>query len=379
MKRGDKEKKILYVVAAIAIVLLGFFLGYRNINKKTEKVEAEVKELQAKHKNYLAMQASLPKYEKGLKEDVVKYDDVINHYNSGYSQEYALTFVKDVENATGVWLSHTGFAQTEQIYTFGNVASSNPYYPTNNGYVTDYKGYKTTLSLTYEASYDDYKVLIDYINNYKFKCSIDSISSSYNADSDIVSGTISLSIYSIMSKDRNFNNVSFPAGMVGTPNIFSSEVFFPGANFDEANGDNIISDHDFVITCQNADTGRAVAVGPKGDTAGVQTVVSKDNQKVDVTIRVFQDKAKNYFVQYSVGDAKYPVVDYSKGDKFVPGENLSILVVGSARVDDNDLAGAKISIVNETDKPLAVKYVSDDSKKPRCEIVSIKGEVVEYK
>ena len=53
--------------------------------------------------------------------------------------------------------------------------------------------------------------------------------------------------------------------------------------------------------------------------------------------------------------------------------------MGSARVDDNDLAGAKISIVNETDKPLAVKYVSDDSKKPRCEIVSIKGEVVEYK
>ena len=145
------------------------------------------------------------------------------------------------------------------------------------------------------------------------------------------------------------------------------------------NGDNILSDNDFVISVQNASTGKAITVGPSNDTAGSQSVISEENAEKDVTIRVFQDKDKNYCVQYSIGDDTFPIVNYDDGMRFTPGNLLSILVVGSKRTDDSDLAAAKIKIINQTDMQVEVKKVNDDVKKPRCKIVATKGKVVEYK
>ena len=379
MKLGEKEKKIIYIVVSVAIVLCAFLLGYRNIDKKTKSLETEVKELDTKHKNYLTMKNNLPKYEKGIEEGDAEYLNILGDFNTGYTQEYALSFLKEVENASGAWISQAGFAQLEEVYSFGHVASSNPFYPSMAGYSTDNKGYKTVISTAFEGTYDSFKNLVDYINNYKFKCTIDSITAQNNRDTGIISGTMVISLYSIQGSDRDFTNVSFPYGMYGTKNIFDSKVFFPGANLQIKNGDNILSDNDFVISVQNASTGKAITVGPSNDTAGSQSVISEENAEKDVTIRVFQDKDKNYCVQYSIGDDKFPVVNYDDGMRFTPGNLLSILVVGSKRTDDSDLAAAKIKIINQTDMQVEVKKVNDDVKKPRCKIVATKGKVVEYK
>ena len=175
MKLGEKEKKIIYIVVSVAIVLCAFLLGYRNIDKKTKSLETEVKELDTKHKNYLTMKNNLPKYEKGIEEGDAEYLNILGDFNTGYTQEYALSFLKEVENASGAWISQAGFAQLEEVYSFGHVASSNPFYPSMAGYSTDNKGYKTVISTAFEGTYDSFKNLIDYINNYKFKCTIDSI------------------------------------------------------------------------------------------------------------------------------------------------------------------------------------------------------------
>ena len=105
------------------------------------------------------------------------------------------------------------------IYKFGQIASSN----TNgtSSYTSSYVGYKTTINISYEGNYDQWKHFIKYINTYASKCTIDSLAASYGDGTGMVSGTAVISLYSIEGGDRKFSEPKFDS-KTGTENIFSS-------------------------------------------------------------------------------------------------------------------------------------------------------------
>ena len=325
------------------------------------------------------MLANAKKYTTDTESYNSKYDEILNKYDSGNTQEYSIMLLKEIEDRTGAWISQAGLAQTEEIYTFGEVTTSNPYAEEGSKvYHSDYVGNKTTLTLTYQATYDQFKDMINYINGYKYKFTIDSISMSYTAETDSVSGSLVLTQYEITGGDRKFNNVNITNVLNGTDNIFHSGIFSGGENLSTENGDNIIVDYDYYFSLQaDGSDMDSVVFGPKNDSTGSSTVSAAGNEMQDAYVRFFGENGE-YYVQYSVGDKKYPAAAYDDGQLMLPGEELSMLVISSKRSGNDDKSGVNATIVNDTDMTLKIKIANEDGGNPRFVLKDYTGDVVVY-
>ena len=372
MKMTDRDKKLLCIVAAAVIVFCSIYFGYRLLSEKNTQMSQEIKTLNTTLSNLKVMNNNKELYLKQTPVLEEEYNNSLDSFDSGYSQEHTIMFLDEIQQRTGVWISQAGLSQTEKIYSFGQIKSTNPYTDGGNAYVSDLIGYKTTITTSFQGTYKDYKNMINFINNYKYRCTINSISTTYNSETGIVSGSMTLNQYAIAGTDREFNNVNIGVGIFGTGNIYNSEIFEAG-NTDNSNGDAIISDYDYYISLQSGQ----VSVGAKNDVVNASTITSESKKVQPVSIRFFGENGE-YYVQYSIGNEQFPATAYDQGSYFIPGSTLSLLVISSDRVDDNDNGGARVSVVNDTDMVLYIKVANDDAGNPRFELESSTGDVVLY-
>lgn len=379
MKISDRDIKLIYVVLSLAIILCGYFFGFRKLTAANEQLDDEISKLKTRHATLRTMEKNAKKYSDDTVVYNDNYDKILSRFDTGYSQEYSILFIKELESKVDTWLSQAGLAQTENIYTFGQVKSTNPGSEAGvTVYSSDYKGYKTVLTLTYQTSYENFKDLIEYINNYKYKCTIDSMSMSYNSESDVVSGALVVSQYAITGKDRKFSNVNINGILNGSDNIFSSDIFNPGENADINNGDKIMSDYDYYISLQPADSNLdAVMVNKRGDMTGGSAIFSDENERQEFYIRFFEEDGV-YYAQYSIGEKKFPAEEFDKGAMFLPGDYLSFMVLSSQRSGDEDMAAVDATIINDTDMTLNIKVANEDKGNPRFVVKSTSGDVVIY-
>ena len=84
----------------------------------------------------------------------------------------------------------------------------------------DNVGYKETINVSYEGTYAEWKNLIGFINNYEKKNTIEALTTTYNEATDVVTGTMTLALYSITGNGREFSEPKFDL-KTGTDNIFA--------------------------------------------------------------------------------------------------------------------------------------------------------------
>ncbi len=375
MKLSDRDKKLLYLLAIAVIILLAFFFGYRNLTEATvatrriyNEMNAEYMDLQAKYSRIEQYRADRQKYE-------LLYEAMLAKYPAGYTQEYLIMFLANTEDKTGIWFSQASLTNTTQSYNFGMYSSSNP---SSSRYKldTDLQGYTTTISLTYEATYDEFKNFISYMEGYHEKYSINSISTTYKEEEKLVSGTLELTQYAIAG-NREFSNVKVPAISIGTDNIFDSSTFSAdNGSYDDTDGARIIYDYDLymILNAETADVD-SIIMGVKGDDKTMLTANS--NKTEDVYIKITGEDG-SYRIQYKVGTEQYPEANYDMGADFEPGNTLDLLVISNERADGKDLSGAKVTIENESDMRLNIKVVNDDQYNPRYTAYSVDGDVKTY-
>ena len=90
-----------------------------------------------------------------------------------------------------------------------------------SNYTSNLTGYKSTINIAYESDYSQWKNFIKYVNTYADKSTIDALSASYNEATGVVTGTASISLYSIEGGKRDYKEPSFDV-KTGTGNIFST-------------------------------------------------------------------------------------------------------------------------------------------------------------
>ena len=375
MKISDRDKKLIIYAACVVLIICAFFFGFKKITASSAEIDKEIEKNQAYLDQLKQMQADEKKYKEDTEYYTAECNSILDKYDTGYSLEYSVMFVDEMEKSTDMWASQTAFEDTIQLYKFGNVTSTNPL-KSGGGkvYDTDYAGYGTKITMSYQANYEDFKALIDYINTYKYKCKIDSVSCAYNKETDVVSGSLIITIYAITGSDREFLGAPVSQKFFGTENIFNSYTFTPGDNAEQNNGNNILSDYDYYIALDSfkADAD-SVVIGPRGDSPA--TRISKNSsEKEDIEIK-FTGKDGDYKVSYKIGEVTYPSRNYEEGTSFNPGSMLSLLVAGSRRdPEGDDTNGVNATIINETDMKLSVKIV-DDKENPRFAIKEKMGDI----
>ena len=378
LKISEKDKKLLLILLAFAILACAYYFGYKNLTDLTQKYDQETSILKKKQIDLAQKNSNREKYVADTKNDQNTYSIIFSNYSNGTSQDASLAFINKLEMITGSWIKSATLSDPSMIYTFGNVNSSNPSTSGAKVYSSDMQGYKTTLTLTYEAKYDQWKNLIKFVNNYYSKNSIDSIAMSYNAVTGLVSGTMTLSTYAITGSQRPFTAPKIDSP-TGTNNIFSSNVFDSNkADFIDENGEYILSDYDYFILLNSATSDvDSCIIGKKNDTSKESIISENNNGTEGVTVRV-AGSAGNYTIQYKLGNITYPAANYNNGISFTPGNTLDLLIMSSPRVSDADKNTIKLNIVNDSDMTLNVKVCNDDTKDPRVKYEGKTGSVNIY-
>lgn len=373
MKLSDRDKKLISIALCVIIVICAYFFGFKKISESNEALDKEISSNKTLYNNLKSMADREEQYKEDTEYYASEYTNVLSRFDTGFSQEYSIDFIEKLEQANGTWVSQLGIGDTVRLYGFGSIASSNPINQGSVVYSSDYVGYGTTLTLSYECSYEDLMSLIEYINTYEFKCKIDSISCAYSKDKDIVSGTLTVTIYAITGSDRPFFG-PIKQKPQGTPNIFHSESFDPGENVDINNGNNIATDYDYFISLASfKSNNEGIAIGPKAG-SGANVIKKNSSERENVTI-TFSGKDGEYTVSYKIGDTSYPVTNYEAGVSFNPGEMLSLYVFAENRSGEgDDINGADATIVNDTDMTLYVKII-DDKQDPRFKIKEKFGKI----
>ncbi len=375
MKLKQRDINTLIIIGILLVVFLSYFVGFRNLMDKNNAVSDEVAALKQKYDKLVDNKARVDDYEKEIDSYNEQIEELYAEFDSGACQEYTIKFLEGTENGTNSWIKTATIKQPEQIYTFGNITSSNPISYGEVVYETDYIGYKVETTLAFETSYSSFKNLIDYIIHNQYKCTLESLSVSYNSADDIVSGSFVLSQFAIDGDDREFGQVYTSNQIFGTENIFSSSVFNPTV-VGEENGSDIMSDYDLFLSLQSYETdSAALKMGFKTDST--KTITNEDNDVKDVTVKITGEEG-DYRISYKVGNVTYPTTNYNEGAEFVPGVKLSMLINSSQRTSVNDVSGANVTIINESDKTLYIKVINEDESMPRFKIEDKQGDVVIY-
>lgn len=374
---SERDKFLLCLIGSLLLAFLAYYFGFRNFNEKTEALESEISTLQVRYADLKDKADNAEKYKRDTENYNILFEGGLAAYDSGFSQKATLMFTTELEAQLGVWVKTVSMPDAALVYTFGNVTSSNPSANGAKVYSTDMQGYKKTVTYSYECDYDTFKELLAYILEYDTVYTIDTVSCTYNEDDELMSGNITISQYAVTGSDREYYESEIDSIDLGTENLFVSETN-PSHVTESADEFGIMTNYDIALSLSSESSDlSSVVLGRRGYSSSQVSANTNDN--VPVVINIAGEKGE-YTISYSVGDESYPDTDKAAVDLvFNPGRSLDLIVFSSERESDEDMAGAGVTINNESDMTLNIKVVNDDSANPRFNIESASGAVRYYR
>lgn len=373
-KLAPKDKRVLLTVLIVVIAVAAFII-FNKIDSQVDDVNEEISKLQTVKNDVSEKYKQKSTYVGKTQIYDALYKEIINSYATGLDEQTTIMALVDFEKKSGMWISSAGLTAPSQSYTFGSVTSTNP---ANEGapvYETDFAGYSSSTSISFQGGYAEMKDLINRINSSPIKYKIDSLNISYNTGDELTSGTLNLYSYAVKSANRYFPGTYVDGVSIGTENIFQSSTHTAS----EAGKNSLAvmaANHDVYLTLNNAASDAdSMVMGLASDVTGESRVSCNSNTKETVKIK-FTGSNGEYKVSYSIGiNGSYPE-DSEEGASIVVGDSLDFLIVGSPRMGTKDNSVALVEIENKTDMQLNVGVLNDDGTDPRCIISKREGNVV---
>ncbi len=218
LKVSERDKKLLIVVMAVLIMALAYFFGYSNLSAQVDELSTKKTSLETTKRDLKEKNDNKQKYINDTDKLSKACTVLIDKYDSTTSQPNAIEFFNKTEDVTGVWVKSLSLSPATVLYKFGQIASSNV--NGTSSYSSNLVGYKSSINISYEGDYSQWKDFVKYINTYASKSTIDSLTATYNDSTGVVSGTASISLYAIQGGDRKATEPKFNV-KTGTDNIFS--------------------------------------------------------------------------------------------------------------------------------------------------------------
>lgn len=239
MEISARDKKLLVYLIAISIIAGSYFFVAKPLLDKQAALTDEISELQQRVTHYTEIYNNMDNYESQIAEAQTKYNETCNKLLGGLNQDNTIMMVKDLENATDVWIARLSF--TEEDVVFGEeIADANAEgAETTEGAETaegaeaavadgseaapaSMQGVRQDLNIDYAASYDNFKRFIEYIENHDERLFISSINATYSVDSGLVGGSMVLSQYAILGTDKEYKAPEINNVTLGTDTIFKT-------------------------------------------------------------------------------------------------------------------------------------------------------------
>lgn len=378
---SEKDKKLLLVLAVVAVICIPYFFVIQPLLDKNESLSTEISELESRKRYLTDLALNEALYAEKTKETAVAAQNLLALFPSDLPQEASILFIDNTEKKIPIKLYQVTFgedvaaqitsnAEAEQIDVvekeMGDVTNDEVIEEVTSTVAIsgNLSGKSTETQFSFEAGYKEYKDFLNYILNYQDRMVITGMTATYNMD--IVSGSFTLKQYAISGDGRLPVNILEPNLMHGTTNVFMQAAGI--GSFSEDGEEQ--SDFFLMLSQPEADVD-AIIFG-QANNASEMTYLSSDvNSQQEASI-TFEGKNGQYIANYKIGKEEYS----EEGVTFSKLGVISFEVLSSPRVGENDKVGVKLNIVNNTDLTVNVNIIDDDEENPRVNIMGKTGVIV---
>lgn len=205
----DAEKKLLFIVLAVVILVCSYFFGFTKLNEQAAAIEAEnvqddgtVKQLEGMVAKQAETEAETEQYKKDIQKIIEKYPVAV-------PQEKAIYLVQQFEDITLMDVDAINFSMDNIVQTFSG----------ENAPVGKY----AVLGISYNATYDSFKDFLKYVTEQEDRTTVPSISASFDQTTGILKGNLNYKMFYLTNTNKEYEEfppTEIPAGKSG--------IFYPG-------------------------------------------------------------------------------------------------------------------------------------------------------
>lgn len=212
-KISDAELRMILILLALLLLAASYFFGYNRLMNEAAAQETQnntdrttVSQLES----MVGRQAQVEQETIDLRQHIL---DVIAKYPSNLTTEKAIYIVQNMEDYSTVHIYNISFLMRTLLMNFSvaNEATNIP--PT---------GYYATLSMSYAATYDGLKNMIGFINSMEDRTTITAISSTYDQESDMLTGVMTINMYYLTDTGREYEEPDVGYHEKGVESIFGA-------------------------------------------------------------------------------------------------------------------------------------------------------------
>lgn len=235
-KGGLSPRDLRMVLVLLGFVAIGcaYFFVFRSNSAKADEIKAQNVELQTTLDGLVAMENNRAVTEADTADKNAKVEDMLKNFPNEMTEEKMLSIVTEMEKKTKAVVPSVAFSLNQQFFpdaamiaaqqqaeleaagegegtegaegTEGTeeAAPAEPVIPEGMVDVSSMTGYDSTISISYQASYEQVKDMIQFINNYDDKMRIKSFSMTYNEGDGDIKGNMLISMYSVAGNTKEY-------------------------------------------------------------------------------------------------------------------------------------------------------------------------------
>ncbi|MGB7606080.1 MAG: hypothetical protein WBL93_11465 [Lutisporaceae bacterium] len=365
MKLTNREKimlKLLVLCAFLALIYFAIIKPQLVYLGRLEKQAMEYSEIIGSVKLKANIENPVYKEYKILN---AKTHDLLERYYPSIIQEKIILMLDEKIKATGIKINTIAFSEPELTGI-------------NKTETADLSSIESmTASLIFEGTYGQFYSFISKIELENRSIVLNNLKIA-STGVNTVSGDILITIYAItkpFEQDEDYLDWSI-TGEYGKYNPFgfvqslkpvtTAPTRLPGiSGMDTLDMEN----RDFFISLRPITSDLPSITIGKFDDTDRDTYIYADNIGYEnIELQILQDGEKFYY-GYKTQNYSYPSGYGKDFIEFTPvGDELKVVVISTARNKDKDLSGAKLSVLNKTQRPLKIYVRNDDTSLPRLEL-----------
>lgn len=210
-KISDSEIRLIILLVSILMLAGSYFLGFRRFTAAAQELEAQNDVDQATVSSLESMvgrQAQVERETEELREEIA---NIVAKYPSDLTTEKAITIVQGLVDYSEAEIPNISFRMGTLLMQFKESIDTGSAAPA---------GYYSSLSMSYAATYDGMKRMIEYVNSMTDRSTVPSITATYNESTDMISGTFTMSMYYLQNTDREYEAPSGSGSGKGVDTIF---------------------------------------------------------------------------------------------------------------------------------------------------------------
>lgn len=238
---SDSDKRLLFILFALILIACSYFLVFQNYTAKAaamEETNAADREEVQKLENMAAREAAVRQETDELNQRI---EEIIAKYPANVTTEKAIAIVKDMEESTGIKITQASFLMDNLVMNLSegaaadeSVSADAPSENMDNADTAaaegtalvkdDIAGYYAALTMSYEASYDDFKKMVAYIKTFEDRTTITAAASAYDSETGLLSGTVTVNMYYLTGTEKAYDAPQVDGVNKGVNNLFGSSL-----------------------------------------------------------------------------------------------------------------------------------------------------------